>query len=44
MRQLEKMVNQKFDVLVIDCEGAFYNILNDIPEILDNIKLIIIRQ
>ena len=41
---LEKMVNQKFDVLVIDCEGAFYNILNDIPEILDNIKLIIIEM
>jgi hypothetical protein len=42
--ELENMVRQKFDVLVIDCEGAFYNILNDIPEILDNIKLIIIEM
>ena len=44
IHELEMMVNQKFDVLVIDCEGAFYNILNDIPEILDNIKLIIIEM
>ena len=30
-----------FDTLVLDCEGAFYYILMDMPEILDNIKLII---
>jgi hypothetical protein len=42
--ELENLVNQKFDVLIIDCEGAFYNILIDIPEILDNIKLIIIEM
>ena len=41
---LENMVNQKFDVFVIDCEGAFYNILHDIPEILDSVKLIIIEM
>jgi hypothetical protein len=44
INELESLVNQKFDVLVIDCEGAFYNILIDMPEILDNIKLIIIEM
>ena len=43
LNELEKLINQKFDVMVIDCEGAFYNILIDIPEILDNIKLIFIE-
>jgi FkbM family methyltransferase len=33
-----------FDTLVLDCEGAFYYILMDIPEILDNIKLIIMEN
>lgn len=44
LHELENLVNNKFDVLVIDCEGAFYNILNEIPEILDTIKLIIIEM
>ena len=33
-----------FDTLVLDCEGAFYYILRDEPEILDSIKLIIIEN
>ncbi len=33
-----------FDALVIDCEGAFYNILIDFPSILTNIKTIIIEN
>lgn len=33
-----------FDTLVIDCEGAFYNIVKNIPNILDGIKLIIIEN
>jgi FkbM family methyltransferase len=33
-----------FDTLVLDCEGAFYYILNDFPEILNNIKLIIVEN
>jgi FkbM family methyltransferase len=33
-----------FDTLVIDCEGAFYYILMDMPEILNNIKLIIMEN
>jgi hypothetical protein len=28
----------------LDCEGAFYNILRDMPEILNNIKLIIMEN
>ena len=33
-----------FDTLILDCEGAFYIILRDMPEILDNIKLIIMEN
>jgi FkbM family methyltransferase len=33
-----------FDTLILDCEGAFYYILMDMPEILDNIKLIIMEN
>jgi hypothetical protein len=36
--------NINFDTLIIDCEGAFYYILNDFPEILNNIKLIIMEN
>jgi FkbM family methyltransferase len=35
---------QSVDTLVLDCEGAFYNILNDFPEILDGVKLIIMEN
>jgi hypothetical protein len=33
-----------FDTLVLDCEGAFYYILMDMPEILENINLIIMEN
>lgn len=33
-----------FDTLVLDCEGAFYYILYDMPEILNNINLIIMEN
>jgi FkbM family methyltransferase len=36
--------NIQFDTLVLDCEGAFYYILMDMPEILTNIKLIIMEN
>jgi len=36
--------NIKFDTLVLDCEGAFYYILLDMPEILNNINLIIMEN
>lgn len=44
LNELETLIDGKFDVLVVDCEGAFYNILNEFPQILDNAKLIIIEQ
>lgn len=43
----EKLKNKypiNFDTLIIDCDGGFYNILCDMPEILNNIKLIIMKN
>jgi FkbM family methyltransferase len=42
--QLKTKYNIDFDTLVLDCEGAFYYILMDMPEILNNIKLIIMEN
>jgi FkbM family methyltransferase len=42
--ELNKKYNIVFDTLVLDCEGAFYYILKDMPEILNNIKLIIMEN
>lgn len=33
-----------FDTLVLDCEGAFYYILQDMPDILERIELIIMEN
>lgn len=33
-----------FDTLILDCEGSFYGILRDFPEILDGINLIIMEN
>jgi hypothetical protein len=33
-----------FDTLILDCEGSFYEILQDFPEILNGIKLIIMEN
>lgn len=33
-----------FDTLVVDCEGAFYFIIRDFPEILENVNLIIVEN
>lgn len=41
---LQKKYNIVFDTLVLDCEGAFYYILMDMPEILNNINLIIMEN
>lgn len=43
-KEIKTETNIIFDTLVIDCEGAFYFILKDFPEILNNIKLIIIEN
>lgn len=42
--QLKEKYNIEFDTLVLDCEGSFYYILLDMPEVLDNIKLIIMEN
>lgn len=44
LEKLRKKYNIDFDTLVVDCEGALYYILQDTPEILDNIKLILIEN
>jgi len=43
-QDLVKKWNTTFDTLVIDCEGAFYYILMDFPEILNNVNLIIMEN
>jgi len=42
--ELHAKYNIMFDTLILDCEGAFYFILDDMPEILDNITLIIMEN
>jgi FkbM family methyltransferase len=44
LEDLNKKYNIEFDTLVLDCEGAFYYILMDMPEILNNINLIIMEN
>jgi FkbM family methyltransferase len=43
----EELLNKykiNFDTLILDCEGAFYYILMDMPQILNNINLIIMEN
>jgi hypothetical protein len=42
--ELQSKYNIIFDTLVLDCEGAFYSILMDMPEMLKNINLIIMEN
>jgi FkbM family methyltransferase len=42
--ELKAKYNIIFDTLVLDCEGAFYYMLLDMPEMLENIKLIIMEN
>ena len=44
LEELKTKYNIKFDTLILDCEGAFYYILMDMPEILNNINLIIMEN
>jgi len=44
LEELNKKYNIEFDTLILDCEGAFYYILMDMPEIINNIKLIIVEN
>ncbi len=43
-QDLEKKYSIKFDTLVADCEGALYYIFKDYPDMLDNMKLIIMEN
>ena len=42
--EIKKKYSLDFNTLVIDCEGAFYYIIQDFPEILNGIKKIIIEN
>jgi FkbM family methyltransferase len=44
LEELYSKYNIQFDTLVLDCEGAFYYILMDMPEILNNVNLIIMEN
>jgi FkbM family methyltransferase len=44
LAELKNKYNIDFDTLVLDCEGAFYYILMDMPELLNNINLIIMEN
>ena len=44
VEQLNSKYQIPFDTLVLDCEGAFYYILMDMPEILNNINLILMEN
>lgn len=44
LNELNTKYNIVFDTLVLDCEGAFYYILLDMPEILNNVRLIIMEN
>ena len=44
LKELYAKYNIIFDTLVLDCEGAFYYILMDMPEILNNINLILMEN
>lgn len=44
LKQLQDKYNITFDTLILDCEGAFYYILIDMPQILQNINLIIMEN
>ena len=42
--ELQNKYNIVFDTLVLDCEGAFFYILEDFPDMLHNINLIIMEN
>tara|TARA_Y100000389_G_scaffold178512_1_gene191766 strand:+ start:427 stop:1215 length:789 start_codon:yes stop_codon:yes gene_type:complete len=44
LEEIKEKYKLNFDTLVLDCEGAFYYILKDMPEIIENINLIIMEN
>ncbi len=43
-QELQEKYVKTFDTLVLDCEGAFYYILQDFPELLTGIKKILVEN
>ncbi len=41
---LYSQIKNNYDTLVLDCEGAFYNICIDFPEILQGVNMVIIEN
>jgi FkbM family methyltransferase len=44
LEELRNKYKIAFDTLVLDCEGAFYYILMDMPDIMDDINLVIMEN
>ena len=44
IEEIQNRFNLTFDTFVIDCEGGFYHIIKDNPNILNGIKLLIIEN
>jgi len=44
LSELESMINSKFSVLFVDCEGCFIQVLLDFPEILKDLRMIIVEK
>jgi FkbM family methyltransferase len=44
LKELRDKYNIQFNTLVLDCEGAFYYILLDMPDVLHHIQLIIMEN
>ena len=42
--QLQAKYNLQFDTLVLDCEGSFYYMLQDFPEIMDHVTLVLVEN
>lgn len=42
--EIQKTYNIKFDTIVADCEGFFCDFIDENPEILDNVNLLIYEQ
>jgi len=44
LSELESIINSKFSVLFMDCEGCFIQVLLDFPEILDDLRMVIVEK
>ena len=44
LEELKEKYQIAFDTLILDCEGAFFYILQDMPSILNGIKMVIMEN